>query len=149
MPLAVTDREDGVVQSLLVIMRRAAWVALGLLSVAVGGIGIVVPGLPTTVFFIIAAACFTRSSPRLEQWVLGLPRIGPAVRRYRAGLGMPLRAKHWACGMIVLFTAISIVVVDLLLFRIGIAVVALIGVWYVSKRVPTTPAEALEPISAP
>ena len=31
---------------------------------------IVVPGLPTTVFFIVAAACFARSNPRLEQWVL-------------------------------------------------------------------------------
>lgn len=136
-------------QSLLDIVRRAAWIVLGLLSVAVGGIGIVVPGLPTTVFFIIAAACFTRSSPRLERWVLDLPHIGPAVKRYRAGLGMPLRAKYWACGMIVVFTSISIVVVDLPAFRIGIAVVAAIGVWYVSKRVPTTPVDALEPMSTP
>ena len=116
---------------------------LGLVSVAVGAIGIVVPGLPTTVFFIIAAACFAKSNPRLEQWVLGLPRIGPAVQRYRDGLGMPLRAKYWAIGMIVVFTSISIVVVDIVAFRIGIAVVAAIGVWYVGKRVPTTPPELL------
>ena len=136
-------------QGLLEVMRRTAWIVLGLLSVGVGGVGIVVPGLPTTVFFIIAAACFTRSSPRLERWVLDLPHIGPAVERYRAGLGMPLRAKYWACGMIVVFTGISIVVMDLPAFRIAIAIVAGIGVWYVSKRVPTTPADALEPISTP
>ena len=135
--------------SLLEVVRRIAWILLGLLAVAVGGVGIVVPGLPTTVFFIMAAACFTRSSPRLERWVLDLPRIGPAVRRYRAGLGMPLRAKYWACGMIVVFTAVSIVVVDLFVFRVGIAIVAAIGVWYVSKQVPTTPVDALEPVSAP
>lgn len=136
---------DGEMQSLLEFARRAAWTALGLLSVAIGAIGIVVPGLPTTVFFIIAAACFARSHPRLEQWVLNLPRIGPAVRRYRAGLGMPLRAKYWAIGMIVVFSTISVVVVDILAFRVGIAIVAAIGVWYVGKRVPTTPVEALEP----
>jgi hypothetical protein len=131
-------------QSLLEFARRAAWIVLGLLSVAVGAIGIVVPGLPTTVFFIIAAACFARSHPRLERWVLDLPRIGPAVERYRAGLGMPLRAKYWAIGMIVVFTAISIVIVRSLVFGVGIAIIAAIGVWYVGKRVPTTPPEALE-----
>ncbi|MDJ0769669.1 MAG: YbaN family protein [Ilumatobacter sp.] len=130
-------------QRLLDLLRRGAWVALGLLSVAVGAIGIVVPGLPTTVFFIAAAACFAKSNPRLEQWVLDLPRIGPAVQRYRDGLGMPIRAKYWAIGMIVVFTSISIVVVDVLAFRIGIALVAAVGVWYVGRRVPTTPPELL------
>ena len=123
--------------------RRGAWMLLGFVSVGVGAIGIVVPGLPTTVFFIIAAACFAKSNPRLEQWVLDLPRIGPAVQRYRDGLGMPIRAKYWAIGMIVVFTTISIVVVDVLAFRVGIAIVAAIGVWYVGKRVPTTPPELL------
>lgn len=143
MPFAAIGRQHGSVQRLLEYLRRGLWVAIGLLSVAVGAIGIVVPGLPTTVFFIVAAACFAKSNPRLERWVLDLPRIGPAVQRYRDGLGMPLRAKYWAIGMIIVFTGISIVVVDLPAFRIGIALVAAIGVWYVAKRVPTTPAELL------
>lgn len=118
---------------------------LGLLSVGVGAIGIIVPGLPTTVFFIIAAACFAKSNPRLERWVLDLPRIGPAVQRYRDGLGMPIRAKYWAIGMIVVFTTISIVVVRSWWFGVGIAIVAAIGVWYVGRRVPTTPVDLLTP----
>jgi hypothetical protein len=132
-------------QRLLEYLRRGAWTALGLLSVAVGAIGIVVPGLPTTVFFILAAACFSRSHPALERWVLDLPRIGPAVRRYRAGLGMPLRAKYWAIGMIVVFVSLSIVIVGSWVFGVAIGAVAAFGVWYVAKRVPTTPAEALAP----
>ena len=128
---------------LLDVLRKVAWIALGLISVGVGAIGIIVPGLPTTVFFIIAAACFAKSSPRLERWVLDLPRIGPAVQRYRDGHGMPQRAKYWAIGMIVVFTTISIIVVDLVAFRLGIAAFAAIGVWYVGWRVPTTPPELL------
>ena len=76
--------------------------------------------------------------------MLNLPRIGPAVRRYRAGLGMPLRAKQWAIGMIVVFTTISIFVVGTWVFGVGISVIAAIGVWYVGKRVPTTPPELLD-----
>lgn len=126
-------------------VRRLAYVSGGLVCVGLGGLGLVVPGLPATIFFIGAAACFSRSHPRLEQWVLGLPRVGPAVRDYRAGLGMPRRAKQWAIGSIVVFSTISVVVLDPLIVRLLIAVVAAIGVWYVGVRVPTAPEQVTLP----
>lgn len=109
-------------------LARVAWMLGGLVCVAIGAIGVVVPGLPTTVFFIAAAACFSRSSPRLEAWVLSLPKIGPAVRDYRAGLGMPRRAKVVAIVMIVVFVTLSIVVVDALWLRITLGIAGLVGV---------------------
>lgn len=119
--------------------RRATaplWFAGGILSVGIGGIGVVVPGLPTTVFFIVAAACFSRSSPRFEQWVLNLPKIGSTVRDYRAGLGMPRRAKVIAVTMIVVASTVSAVLAGGGL-GLGIAALGLIGALYVTFRVPT------------
>ena len=119
--------------------RRAPaplWFVGGLLSVAIGGIGVVVPGLPTTVFFIVAAACFSRSSPRFEQWVLNLPKIGRTVRDYRAGLGMPRRSKIIAVTMIVALSTLSAVLAG---GTVGLAIVALglVGALFVTFRVPT------------
>jgi uncharacterized membrane protein YbaN (DUF454 family) len=119
--------------------RRATaplWFAGGLLSVAIGGIGVVVPGLPTTVFFIVAAACFSRSSPRFERWVLNLPKIGRTVGDYRAGLGMPRRSKVIAVTMIVAVSSLSAVLVA---GPVSWAIVGLglVGALYVSFRVPT------------
>ena len=119
--------------------RRATaplWFVGGLLSVAIGGIGVVVPGLPTTVFFIVAAACFSRSSPRFEQWVLNLPKIGRTVRDYRAGLGMPRRSKVIAVTMIVAVSTLSAVLAG---GWLGLAIIALgvVGALYVTFRVPT------------
>ncbi len=121
--------------------RRATaplWFVAGLLSVGIGGIGVVVPGLPTTVFFIVAAACFSRSNKRFEQWVLDLPRIGQLVRDHRAGLGMPRRAKVVAVTMILLVSTAS-GVLAIGNRAVGGAVVALgiIGALYVTFRVPT------------
>lgn len=119
-------------------IRRAVWLALGLVCVGLGGIGIVVPGLPTTVFFIGAAGCFTRSSPRLEAWVLDLPGIGPMVRDYRAGLGMPRRAKRFAVGSIVIFAGLAVVLaLDGWLTRTVVAVLAFVGIAYILWRIPT------------
>jgi len=117
---------------------RWAWFLLGWLAVALGGIGVVVPGLPTTVFFIVAASCFARSSPRFERWILDLPRIGPLVRDHRAGLGMPRRAKRIAIGMIVLAVAVSAgLALSSPVVRSIVIVAGLVGVWYVGWRVPT------------
>ncbi len=119
--------------------RRATaplWFAGGILSVGIGGIGVIVPGLPTTVFFIVAAACFSRSSPRFEQWVLNLPRIGRTVGDYRAGLGMPRRSKVVAVTMIVVVSTLSAVLAGPPAAW-GIAALGLVGALYVTFRVPT------------
>jgi uncharacterized protein len=116
---------------------RAGWVVVGLLAVAVGGIGVVVPGLPTTIFFIVAASCFARSSPRLERWVLGLPRIGPMVRDHRAGLGMPRRAKALAVTMLVATVGVSAALADGWPVRAIVGAAGAVGVAVIVFRVPT------------
>lgn len=118
---------------------RWLWFAAGWTAVGLGGLGVIVPGLPTTVFFIIAASCFARSSPRFERWVLGLPRVGPMVADHRAGLGMPRRAKLFAIGMIVVFAGASTVATARpnVAVAVAIAVLGAVGVWYVAVRVPT------------
>ena len=117
---------------------RVLWLAIGMISVGLGGIGIVVPGLPTTVFFIVAAWCFARSSPRFERWVLGLPKIGPVVRDHRDGLGMPRRVKAIALAM--MWTAIAVSGFALRQRPVIVAVVValgLVGSAYIGWRVPT------------
>jgi uncharacterized protein len=117
---------------------RWTWIGVGFASVGIGAIGVVVPGLPTTVFFVVAAWCFGRSSPRFEAWVLGLPKIGPLVQDHRDGLGMPRRAKVIAVSM--MSTA---VIVSAVLSRhrpalaVGLIIAGLIGAVVVTWWVPT------------
>lgn len=118
-------------------MIRWAWTGAGLVCVGVGSVGIVVPGLPTTVFFIVAAACFTRSSPRLERWVLGLPGVGQAVRDHRAGLGMPRRAKVAAVCSIAVFSGFAAWVSDDGRVAAAVLVAAVVGILWVCLKVPT------------
>ncbi len=124
-------------------MVRLGWLLVGWLCVGIGGIGVVVPGLPSTGFFIMAAGCFSKSSPRFERWVLGLPGIGPLVVDYRAGLGMPKRTKIQANAMMWIAITISAgLVVDILPVRLLIVTLGLIGSYVIVFRVPTKAAVA-------
>lgn len=120
------------------VVRRTGWLLLGLACVAIGGIGVVVPGLPTTIFFIVAAGAFAKSSPRLEAWVLGLPTIGPLVRDHRDGLGMPKRAKYAAVATIGVAVGISAWLIDGWLLPLIVVALGAIGVTVVLRQ-PTKP----------
>ena len=123
-------------------MARAVWISGGFMSVGVGSVGVVVPGLPTTVFFVIAAWCFSRSSPRFEQWVLDLPGVGRMVRDHRAGLGMPRRSKRVAIGMMWVAVAISSVLLRDRWWLVGLLLaLAAAGTAYIGWRVPTREVE--------
>jgi uncharacterized membrane protein YbaN (DUF454 family) len=117
---------------------RAVWIVVGCVAVGLGAIGIVVPGWPTTVFFVVAAWAYSKSSPRLERWVLTRPGVGPLVRDYRDGLGMPRRAKVIAIAMLVVSCGASAALgVDRLAIRLAIVAAGLVGIAWILWRIPT------------
>lgn len=77
--------------------RRAGFVALGLLMLLLGFVGAFLPLMPTTIFLILAAWFFGRSSPHLEAWMLDHPRFGPVILDWRSHGAIPRRAKWMAC----------------------------------------------------
>lgn len=64
-------------------MRRHLYLIAGFVSLGLAVIGALLPVMPTTVFVILAAWCFARSSPRLERKLLEHPRFGPHIVRWR------------------------------------------------------------------
>lgn len=80
-------------------MLRPLYVAAGVALVGLGIVGAFVPVMPTTIFLILAAACFARSSPRLEAWIMNHPKYGPGVAAWREHGAIPRRIKVIAIGM--------------------------------------------------
>lgn len=82
------------------IALRYLWFVLGFFFTGLGFLGYVLPGLPGTVFILIAVYFFARSSPKFYNWLLNNPVFGELIRDWRAGLGLPLRAKVMAVLLI-------------------------------------------------
>ena len=81
---------------------RAAFFLAGLLLTGIGIAGVILPLLPGTIFLIAAAACFARSSERLEGWLLNHPRYGPSIVAWRRDGAIPRRIKIVAVTSMVL-----------------------------------------------
>ncbi|WP_395090495.1 YbaN family protein [Armatimonas sp.] len=116
---------------------RYLWLTLGFLCVGLGFVGIIVPGLPATGFFVAAAWCFSRSSEKFLSWLLHLPLVGPLLCDYRAGLGMPLKTKWLASVSLSLAVSISaIFAIRMPWAKASCITLGLIGLWFIWTRVP-------------
>jgi uncharacterized membrane protein YbaN (DUF454 family) len=65
----------------------------GFILVGLGVAGMFLPLLPTTIFLILAAWCFARSSERFYRWIHYNSLFGKYIRDYRSGNGMTFRSK--------------------------------------------------------
>lgn len=140
-PAARTDRVEGQAGGLVASpFLRGVLIVLGWTSVGLGAIGTVVPGWPTTVWLLIAAFLFARSSPRFYAWLLNHRLFGPFIRDLRAGRGLPARAKAFVVTMIVLFAGSSAVGLGLVRPWLGalVGAIGLVGIVTV-LRLPTRP----------
>jgi uncharacterized membrane protein YbaN (DUF454 family) len=119
---------------------RAVYLVLGFVFFALGAIGAVVPGLPTTVFMLLALWAFARSSERFHNWLYHHPLFGPPLQEWHRYRVIPLRAKLLAVGMmaasltyLVFFTASSI------WLKTGTAAVMVYGAWYILSKPSARP----------
>lgn len=115
-------------------LLRYSLLAIGWLSVALGVLGIFLPVLPTTPFLLLAAACFMRSSRRFYLWLVEHPRLGPWIRDYLSGEGIPRRAKGYAIALMWLSIAISCWLVPMIWARAFMLTSAVLVSLYILKQ---------------
>src|SRR5690606_33186415 len=115
--------------------RRAGFVTLGCLMLLLGIIGAFLPLMPTTIFLILAAWCFGRSSPRLERWLLDHPRFGPVLRDWREHGAIPRRAKWAACIGMALGYAVFLATANPAVWLAMVVAAALAGcaLWIITR----------------
>jgi len=89
---------------------RLLWAMAGVLFVAVGTVGVILPLLPTTPFLLLAAYCFARSSPKLHDWLLNHRSFGPMISNWDRYGSIDRRSKCIAMIVILMTLGISVAI---------------------------------------
>ena len=118
---------------------RALYAAIGLTLVGVGFVGVFVPGLPTTVFLVLALFCFKHSSPRFESWLLGHKRFGPTLRDWDENRSIKPRTKVVAIVTMWVFILVSVLIVQELWIGASIVALGAFGTWFIATRKSSVP----------
>lgn len=135
--------------------RRWLLAGAGVLAVVLGGIGVFVPGLPTTIFLIIASYCFARSCPWLEDRLLRVPLFAPYMKFVDEGRPMSTRAR--VISITAMWTSVLLSLVWLrasgrVSTALAVTIVGVAGIGTVAvlrfRRTPRTRAVAQESCSS-
>ncbi|MDH5657323.1 MAG: YbaN family protein [Spirochaetia bacterium] len=110
---------------------------LGSISLGLGILGIVLPGLPTTPFLLLSAALYVKSSNRLYQWLLNHKIFGKIIREYRENKTIPAKQKYLALFMMASMITLSVFVfLENLYLRIAVLILGAVGAFVVIS-IPT------------
>lgn len=96
------------------VMKTLFWRILVILFIVLGGIGAILPGMPTTVFLILAAWAASRGWPQVDEWLLNHPKYGESLRNWRKNGSVTRKVKWIAClmmlasGILMIFTSAPI-----------------------------------------
>jgi len=117
---------------------RGVYMTLGVVFLAIGIAGYIVPLLPGTVFLLLATYFFFKSSERMYNWLVNHRWFGSIIRAYRAGYGIPRRIKVYAVGLVFVSIGFSMLVAaDGALVRAILLAIAVSVSWFILSR-PTT-----------
>ncbi len=117
---------------------RIVYIILGTLSLALGIIGIIIPGLPTTPFLLITAALYIKSSDKLYNRLISNKIVGPFIQEYQQKKGITWRIKLFAIASMWTMIAIStLFFISVFYVRLIVWIAGLIGTIVVAFIVPT------------
>ncbi|WP_106494989.1 DUF454 family protein [Lentibacillus sp. Marseille-P4043] len=116
-------------------LKKALLIICGTISLVFGLLGIILPLLPTTPLLLLAAACYVRSSKKLYHWLITNKYVGSYIKNYRAGKGIPLKAK--IIGVSVLWISMGYTVffvIPLVLVKLLLLAIAAFFTWFILKQ---------------
>ena len=118
-------------------MKKIILITIGWLCVGLAFVGTFVPGIPTTIFLIVALWAFARSSKKFHSWLLNHKRFGPILQNWESHKIVPRNAKI----LMVILQISAVIIFHYSLQNIYLTVLLIITLIFVARYVLSLPSE--------
>jgi uncharacterized membrane protein YbaN (DUF454 family) len=109
---------------------RVLFIVFGLLTLALGTLGVVLPLLPTTPFYLLSLFCFARGSQRLHSWFSGTRLYRHYIEGYLRDRGMTIRTK-----LSIMLSFSLLIGISLFFMRNNLPACAILGIVWVGHSI--------------
>ena len=118
-------------------MKKIILITIGWLCVGLAFVGTFVPGIPTTIFLIVALWAFAKSSKKFHSWLLNHKRFGPILQNWESHKVVPRKAKI----LMVIMQISAVIIFHYSLQNIYLTVLLIITLVFVARYVLSLPSE--------
>ena len=118
-------------------MKKIILLTIGWLSVGLAFIGVFVPGIPTTIFLIVALWAFARSSKKFHSWLLNHKRFGPILQNWESHKVVPRKAKI----LMIILQISAVIIFHYSLQNIYLTAILIITLVFVARYVLSLPSQ--------
>lgn len=118
-------------------IKRSIYIAIGLICVAIGSIGIILPVLPTTPFLLLASACFVKGSDKFDKWFKETKLYKNHLEDFVNSRSMTMKTKISLILVADIMIAFPLIIIDSLIMRSVLILVILFKLYYFTFRIKT------------
>ena len=118
-------------------MKKFILITIGWSCVGLAFIGTFVPGIPTTIFLIVALWAFAKSSKKFHSWLLNHKRFGPILQNWESHKVVPRKAKI----LMVILQISAVIIFHYSLQNIYLTAILIITLVFVARYVLSLPSE--------
>ena len=118
-------------------MKKIILITIGWSCVGLAFIGTFVPGIPTTIFLIVALWAFAKSSKKFHSWLLNHKRFGPILQNWESHKVVPRKAKI----LMVILQISAVIIFHYSLQNIYLTAILIITLVFVARYVLSLPSE--------
>lgn len=118
-------------------LKKFIYIVVGLLSFILGTIGIILPILPTTPFYLLASFCFVRGSDRFDKWFKGTKLYKKHLENFVDNRSMTLRQKISILAFADFMLLFPLIILDSLHVKLFIIILIVYKYYYFMYKIKT------------
>ncbi|MBU3105912.1 YbaN family protein [Clostridium gasigenes] len=118
-------------------IKKGIYISIGLICVAIGAVGVVLPVLPTTPFLLLASACFVKGSDKFDRWFKGTKLYKNNLETFVNNRSMKMKTKVSILLFADVMIAFPLVILDSLIMKGTLILLMLFKYYYFMFKIKT------------